>query len=69
MLQILQEVCGDDGILSEASRGQLRVKINSDKPIISQFVTSKTIYRNNDLIYRKRERQINNKLVGELFGE
>jgi hypothetical protein len=42
-------------------------KINSDNPIISQFVTSKTINRDNDRIYLNIVRQINAKLGGDLW--
>jgi hypothetical protein len=42
-------------------------KINSDNPIISQFVTSKTINRDNDRIYLNIIRQINAKLGGDLW--
>jgi len=42
-------------------------KINSDSPIISQFVTSKTINRDNDRIYLNIVRQINAKLGGDLW--
>jgi hypothetical protein len=42
-------------------------KINSDNPIISQFVTSKTINRDKDGIYLNIIRQINAKLGGDLW--
>ena len=42
-------------------------KINSDNPIISQFVTSKTINKDNDRIYLNIVRQINAKLGGDLW--
>ena len=42
-------------------------KINSDNPIISQFVTAKTINRDNDRIYLNIVRQINAKLGGDLW--
>jgi aubergine-like protein len=42
-------------------------KINSDSPIISQFVTARTINRDNDRIYLNIVRQINAKLGGDLW--
>ena len=45
----------------------LKNKINSDNPIISQFVTSKTIDKDNDRIYMNIVRQINAKLGGDLW--
>ncbi len=42
-------------------------KINSDNPIISQFVTAKTINRDNDRIYLNIVRQINAKLGADLW--
>ena len=45
----------------------LKNKINSDNPVISQFVTSKIIEKDNDKIYMNIVRQINAKLGGDLW--
>lgn len=45
----------------------LKNKINSDNPVISQFVTSRIIEKDNDRIYMNIIRQINAKLGGDLW--
>jgi hypothetical protein len=45
----------------------LKNKINSDNPVISQFVTSKIIEKDNDRVYMNIVRQINAKLGGDLW--
>lgn len=56
-----------DTLRQEVFYQQVKNKINSDNPIISQFVTSKTINRDNDRIYLNIVRQINAKLGGDLW--
>ena len=56
-----------DFVKQEIFYTQIKNKINSDNPIISQFVTAKTINRDNDRIYLNIVRQINAKLGGDLW--
>jgi hypothetical protein len=56
-----------DTLRQETFYTAVKNKINSDNPIISQFVTSKTINRDNDRIYLNIVRQINAKLGGDLW--
>jgi|SanBayMetagenome_1026888.scaffolds.fasta_scaffold07949_4 hypothetical protein len=56
-----------DTLRQEVFYTAVKNKINSDNPIISQFVTSKTINRDNDRIYLNIVRQINAKLGGDLW--
>ena len=56
-----------DTVRQEIFYTAVKNKINSDNPIISQFVTSKTINRDNDRIYLNIIRQINAKLGGDLW--
>ena len=56
-----------DFVKQEVFYTQIKNKINSDNPIISQFVTAKTINRDNDRIYLNIVRQINAKLGGDLW--
>ncbi len=56
-----------DTIRQEVFYSTLKNKINSDNPVISQFVSAKTIERDNDRIYMNIIRQINAKLGGDLW--
>ena len=56
-----------DTLRQEIFYSAVKNKINSDNPIISQFVTSKTINRDKDGIYLNIIRQINAKLGGDLW--
>ena len=56
-----------DGFSSAHFYNALKNKINSDNPVISQFVTRKIIEKNNDKIYLNILRQINAKLGGDLW--
>jgi len=56
-----------DSIKQEHLYTALKNKINTDSPVISQFVSSKTIQKYNDRIYINILRQINAKLGGDLW--
>jgi hypothetical protein len=56
-----------DCLKQEHFYSALKNKINADAPVISQFVTSKTINRNQNKIYLNILRQINAKLGGDLW--
>jgi hypothetical protein len=56
-----------DGFRSDIFYNSIKNKINSDAPVISQFVTSKTIYRDKPNIFLNIIRQINVKLGGDLW--
>ena len=56
-----------DGYKQDYFYTTLKNKINSDNPVISQFVTSKIIAKDNDRIYMNVLRQINAKLGGDLW--
>jgi len=56
-----------DSIKQEHLYTALKNKINTDSPVISQFVSSKTIQKYNDRIYINIMRQINAKLGGDLW--
>ena len=56
-----------DTLRQEQFYTAVKNKINHDNPIISQFVTAKTINRDNDRIYLNIVRQINAKLGGDLW--
>ena len=56
-----------DTLRQEQFYTAVKNKINADNPIISQFVTAKTINRDNDRIYLNIVRQINAKLGGDLW--
>ena len=56
-----------DSIKQEHLYTALKNKINTDSPVISQFVSSKTIQKFNDRIFINILRQINAKLGGDLW--
>jgi hypothetical protein len=56
-----------DGFRSDIFYNSIKNKINSDAPVISQFVTSKTIYKDKANIFLNIVRQINVKLGGDLW--
>jgi aubergine-like protein len=56
-----------DSIRQELFYTTIKSKINSDTPVISQFVASKTIMKDNDRIFINILRQINAKLGGDLW--
>jgi hypothetical protein len=56
-----------DSIRQELFYTTIKSKINSDTPVISQFVASKTIMKDNDRIFVNILRQINAKLGGDLW--
>ena len=56
-----------DGYKQDYFYTTLKNKINSDNPVISQFVTNRTINKDNDRIYMNVLRQINAKLGGDLW--
>lgn len=56
-----------DGFRQEHFYQVLKNKINSDSPVISQFVQSRTIQKNNNRIFVNIVRQINAKLGGDLW--
>lgn len=56
-----------DGSRQEVFYTALKNKINSDSPVISQFVHARTIMKDNDRIFMNIVRQINAKLGGDLW--
>jgi len=56
-----------DRIKQEHFYSALKHKINSDAPVISQFVSIKTLEKNNDRVLMNIIRQINAKLGGDLW--
>lgn len=56
-----------DSIRQETFYAAIKSKINSTCPVISQFVSTRTLGRENDRIYLNIVRQINAKLGGDLW--